>query len=118
MGPRASARSVTNLLTCLLTCLFIIVHLRTAQAQTNCAAVAAPEHGQIGECSGVLVHGSSCTLQCDAGYSLGRVTCNEGVIEPICSDDDTFTDASGYSCTDVSRGNAEQYSPRLMRFAR
>jgi hypothetical protein len=53
----------------------------SANAATSCA-VTAPPNGFLGNCSSSLSSGSSCSLSCNAGYTVvGAVTtCSNGVL--------------------------------------
>ena len=59
----------------------------------NCPGVVAPAQGTIGSCpsDGVLLHGETCTLSCDAGYTLSgeQPSCTTGTLTSsvVCTPD-------------------------------
>ena len=58
----------------------------------------APSNGTLGGCTTTLLHGESCTMACNDGYTLsGPLTCSDGTLSstPTC----TFNSAYASACT-------------------
>ena len=61
----------------------------------SCDASNAPTNGALNDCTSTLAHGSSCTPDCDTGYSLsGTRSCSAGTLtNTACAADSALIDA-------------------------
>eukprot|EP00939_MAST-03C_sp_MAST-3C-sp1_P001660 g1660.t1 len=91
------------------------------QCEQDCVvSIAAPTNGAIGNCSGTLASGSSCSVACNAGFTASAVlACSSGTLGsvPTCDQDCTSglfsapTNGSLGACTvDLASGSSCNYA--------
>ena len=58
---------------------------------SDCTGLRAPANGALGDCQSDMLHGISCSFQCNVGYTLSGVqpSCDDGTVTEsvVCLED-------------------------------